>query len=66
MKKVSQYLAAGAKAVWLVYPALQLVEIQGAAGSHQVRALESLVEEALFGGGFSIPLSSLFDGDPYH
>ena len=66
LKKVSQYLAAGAKAVWLVYPALRLVEIHEAGGSHQVRAPESLIQEALFGGAFSISLSSLFDEDPYH
>ena len=66
LKKVSQYLAAGAKAVWLVYPALRLVEIHGAEGSHQVKAPECLVEEALFGRAFSISLSSLFDEDRYH
>ena len=66
LKKVSQYLAAGAKAVWLVYPALRLVEIHEAGGSHQVRAPESLPNETLFGRAFSISLSSLFDEDPYH
>ena len=30
-KKVRQYLAAGCQAVWLVYPALRLVEIHNAA-----------------------------------
>jgi Uma2 family endonuclease len=35
-KKVRQYLAAGCQAVWLVYPALRVVEIHNAAGARRI------------------------------
>jgi len=64
-KKIRQYLGAGAQAVWLVYPALQLVEIHDRTGIRQVSAPEMLVEEKLFPSAkFSLPLTELFDDDP--
>ena len=64
-KKIRQYLAAGTQAVWLVYPALQLVEIHNGAGIRQVTAPEPLIEERLFPEiQFSLSLTELFDDDP--
>jgi Uma2 family endonuclease len=64
LKKVSQYLAAGSSAVWVVYPLLRVVEVHGSRGIRQVKAPESLTEETLFGGRkFTLSLSALFD-DP--
>ena len=64
-KKIRQYLAAGTQTVWLVYPALQLVEIHDGAGIRQVTAPEPLIEERLFPGvKFSLSLTELFDDDP--
>lgn len=60
LAKVLDYLEAGAKAVWLVYPELQAVEVyeRGGAG----RLLRA--HEALEGGealpGFRLPLEALF------
>jgi Uma2 family endonuclease len=64
LKKVSQYLAAGSRAVWVVYPALNVVEVHGSTGIRQVKAPESLTEEILFGWQkFTLSLSALFN-DP--
>jgi Uma2 family endonuclease len=64
-KKVRQYLVAGSRTVWLVYPALRLVEIHDAAGVRDVTAPESLTDERLFAGRrFSLSLTDLFDENP--
>ena len=64
-KKIRQYLGGGAQAVWLVYPALRLVEIHDRTGIRQVTAPEPLIEEKLFSGvKFSLSLAELFDDDP--
>jgi len=60
-KKVSQYLAAGAGVVWVVYPESQLVEIHKWGVIRQVKAPESLIEADLFAGHtFSLLLADLF------
>ena len=67
VKKVHQYLSAGSQAVWLVYPALQLVEIhdfhKDVKGGHvrEVREPDAIEESKLFGGvRFSLPLRAIF------
>jgi Uma2 family endonuclease len=61
-KKVRQYLAAGCQAVWLVYPALRVVEIHNAAGARRITEPESLQESKIFSGfKFSLSLTALFD-----
>jgi Uma2 family endonuclease len=61
-KKVRQYLAAGCHAVWLVYPALRLVEIHNAAGARRITEPEPLQESKIFSGfKFSLSLTALFD-----
>ena len=61
-KKVRQYLDAGCKAVWLVYPALRLVEIHDAAGARRIEESQSIQESKLFSGPkFSLSLTVLFD-----
>lgn len=60
-KKVNQYLAAGALAVWVVYPTMQLVEIHGSGGIRKVTTPEALTDPALFPGiTFSMPLADIF------
>jgi len=64
-KKVSQYLAAGTKVVWVVQPILRRVEIHTANGVRHVQEPESLTSGDLFGRHkFSLPLTSLFSNDP--
>src|SRR5579885_2493561 len=58
-KKTQQYLRAGSRTVWIVYPGLRLVEIHSVSGIHQVREPELLRDEALL-PGFSISLSYIF------
>jgi Uma2 family endonuclease len=62
VKKTHQYLSAGCRAVWIVYPALRLVEVHSAAGVHQVREPELLKGETLL-PGFSLSLRYMFDGE---
>lgn len=63
LKKVSQYLSAGTKVVWVVYPSLRLVEVHRPTGIVHVK--DSLVEEELWGRQFSLSLTALFSDDPY-
>jgi Uma2 family endonuclease len=64
MKKVHQYLDAGAKTVWVFYPNLKLVEIHDEKGIRQASAPASLREEQLFCGHvFFLPLTPVFDED---
>lgn len=61
-KKVRQYLDAGSHAVWLLYPALRLIEVHDAAGARRIIEPELLQESKLFGGhNFSLSLAALFD-----
>jgi Uma2 family endonuclease len=61
-KKVRQYLEAGCQAVWLVYPALRLVEIHDVNGARRITEPDALRESKLFSGvTFSLSLSALFD-----
>jgi Uma2 family endonuclease len=58
--KVHQYLKAGSKAVWVVYPALELLVVHDTQG---VREFQKHFEEhELFGGiPFTLPLDYVFD-----
>ena len=61
-KKTHQYLEAGCKTVWIIYPSLRLAEIHSAVGVRTVKEPKSLQDELLF-PGFSLSLSYIFD--PY-
>jgi Uma2 family endonuclease len=64
LKKVRQYMAAGCRAVWVVYPALRLVEIHDLDGIRAVTEPQSIHEKRLFPGlEFSISLTAIFDED---
>lgn len=52
-KKVRQYLRAGCRSVWLVYPGLKRIEIHSSAGVKAFEAPEVLKDEVL--PGFSLP-----------
>lgn len=61
-RKVSQYLAAGSKAVWVVYPATRSIEIHDPKHTQKISAPGLLVETAVFEGlQFSKPLSAIFE-----
>ncbi len=62
VKKIQQYLRAGCKAVWIVYPTLRLVEVHSASGVRQVREPESLKDDTLL-PGFSLRLGYIFEGE---
>jgi Uma2 family endonuclease len=64
-KKVRQYLAAGSRAVWLVYPQLDVMEIHDQEGIRGVSEQDVFVESSLFPGlEFSLSLTALFDDNP--
>lgn len=64
-KKVRQYLHAGSLAVWLVYPALRLVEIHSREGKRDVTERGDLSEQQPFGKHtFKLSLDALFDENP--
>jgi len=60
-KKTQQYLNAGCRLVWIVYPSLRMVEIHSPSGTRQVREPE-LLEAGDLLPGFSLSLSYIFDG----
>ena len=61
-KKVRQYIDSGSSAVWLVYPALRLIEIHDGRGARRITEPEPLEESRLFAGlKFSLSLTALFD-----
>jgi len=60
-RKTHQYLQAGCREVWVVYPSLRMIETHSAQGVRQVREPEVLENEDLL-HGFSLSLSYIFDG----
>jgi Uma2 family endonuclease len=64
LTKVHQYLEAGCRAVWVVYPSLKVVEIHDSRGTREIAAPASLQEAELFGGhAYLLPLSPIFEED---
>jgi len=65
-KKVEQYLAAGSQAVWIVHPALCLVEVHTASGARKVRPPDCIENGTLAPGAvFRLSLTEVFDDDPH-
>ena len=63
-KKVKQYLIAGSRAVWIVYPELALVEIYDNTGVRTVTAPDPLQDRTLFSSlTFSLSLAEVFEAD---
>jgi Uma2 family endonuclease len=60
LRRVSQYLKAGSRVVWVVYPTAREVHVFEASGAVRVlRSGESLEAPELL-PGFSLPLDELF------
>ena len=60
-QKVKQYLAAGAKAVWVFYPKTREVQVFRADGGSFVRREHETLEDPDLLPGFSLDLKSVFD-----
>jgi Uma2 family endonuclease len=60
-QKVKQYLAAGAKAVWVFYPKTREVQVFRADGGSFVRREHESVEDPDILPGLSLDLKSVFD-----
>jgi Uma2 family endonuclease len=60
-KKTRQYLRAGCQSVWIVYPALRMVEVHSFKGVRRIEGPEMLQDEKVL-PGFSIKLSAIFEG----
>jgi len=59
-QKVKQYLAAGAKAVWVFYPKTHEVQVFRAHASSLVRREPEILEEPGVLPGFSLDLKAVF------
>jgi Uma2 family endonuclease len=59
-EKTEQCLAAGAKAVWIVYPKLRIIEVFDQAGPHDVRGEEMLEAPGIL-PGFRVAAGELFE-----
>ncbi|BCP66082.1 Uma2 family endonuclease [Thermus thermophilus] len=60
LAKVLDYLEAGAKAVWLVYPELKAVEVYGQGGAGRLLRSHEVLEGGEALPGFRLPLEALF------
>jgi len=60
VKRTHQYLNAGSKAVWIIYPSLRLAEVRSSTGMRIVEEPQSLEDELLL-PGFSLSLSYIVD-----
>ncbi len=60
-KKIHQFLRAGSRSVWIVYPSMRLIEVHTNSGVHNIQEPEKLADETLF-PGFALSLQYLFDG----
>jgi len=64
LTKVHQYLAPGAKAVWVFYPNLKVVQIHDRQGAQEIAAPASLEDKSVFRGqSYTLPLTLIFDED---
>ncbi|HLJ26658.1 MAG TPA: Uma2 family endonuclease [Candidatus Angelobacter sp.] len=62
VKKIHQYLGAGCRSVWIVYPGLRRAEMHSQAGVQNLRESDALKEETLL-PRFSLALSEIFEAD---
>jgi Uma2 family endonuclease len=60
-RKTQQYLNAGCKTVWIIYPSLRLAEVHSTTGTRTVKEPQTLQDEPLL-PGFVLSLSYIFDG----
>ena len=60
-RKTYQYLRAGCRTVWIVYPSLRMIEVHSEGEVRRVQEPEDLKDENLL-PGFSLSLSYVFDG----
>jgi Uma2 family endonuclease len=61
-QKVKQYLAAGAKAVWVFYPKTREVQVFRSDGGSVVRHERETLEDPELLPGFSLDLKAVFEG----
>lgn len=59
--KVEQYLVAGAKSVWVIYPKTREVHVFRAAGVTVLRGADAVLEDQEYLPGFSLPVAGLFE-----
>ena len=60
-RKVDQYLATGAREVWVVYPLLREVHVFRAGGEASVLGPDDILESPQLLPGFSVPVAQLFE-----
>lgn len=60
-RKIDQYLAAGAEAVWVLYPKVREVHTYQGRGTSRTLGNGELLEDASLLSGFSVQVSDLFE-----
>jgi len=60
MRKIKQYLAAGAHTIWVVYPEQKQVHVIEAAGADRILDAADTLDCPELLPGFSVPVESLF------
>lgn len=61
MRKVRQYLVAGAHTVWVVYPESRQVHVFEASGKDRLLSAEDALEAPELLPGFQLPIAALFE-----
>ncbi len=59
--KVNQYLAAGAQAVWVVYPELREIHTYGPGAVSAILREQDVLEDQRLFPGFSLPVKQIFE-----
>ena len=59
--KVNQYLAAGAQAVWVVYPELREIHTYGPGAATAILREQDVLEDQRLFTGFSLPVKQIFE-----
>jgi Uma2 family endonuclease len=58
-KKITLYLSAGVRAVWVAYPELAIIDVYSKAGVRRLNSTDTLEDPDLL-PGFSVPVAALF------
>ena len=61
IRKVNQYLAAGAQAVWVVYAELRQIHVFGPGAVSAILREQDLLEDQRLFPGFSLPVREIFE-----
>jgi len=62
-EKIEEYLAAGARLVWMIYPKKQTVTVHRPGSEPQVLTINDMLNGEAVVPGFECPVSDIFEQD---